>query len=870
MHNRSFVPLLAALVAAAAAAPLLAQGTVSAGQTVSGRLTAADPTLEDGSHFHLWVYQGGAGESLMVTLRSADFDAYLTWGRLDGTTFHPLASDDDGAGGTDSRLFVRVEGGRHAIRTNSLLAGETGAYTLSVEPAGTGGQTARPGGAAAVQTRTIALGETVRGRLAATDPVLGDGTHFHQYLYRGRPGEVVLVTLRSADFDAMLVGGRLAGAEFHNEQVDDDGAGGTDARLRAVVGPDGTYAFRANTFAAGETGAYALTVHPVNPLSPDGGAGPRTIRAGQTVSGRLDLTDPRLPDNSHYHAYVYEGAPGDEIVITLASRAFDAYLRWGSMDGGVFQALAEDDDGADGTDARLHAVVDGAGRYVIQANTLGGGETGEYILTVERSTTQAAARTAALGETARGRLASTSPVLGDDSHYELWLYRGTPGEQVVVTMRSTDFDSYLLGGRPLGGGRVEVADRDDDSAGGLDARILATVGPGGTYAIQANSVRPRQTGAYSLTVQPASAVLGTRRAVPPGVPALEPGGRVTGTLGRTGRVLPDSSYFEEYVYTGAPGQRVRFTLTSGDFDAFLLWGRLDERGGFHAEATDDDGAGGTDARLEVAVGAAGGYALRVNSFGAGETGRYTLAAEVLSATAPLATDRATGAGQGKWIPAYAEPRASALRGVAQRLKQQQFLEGFAEGLNQRFPLPGNLSVRAEECGEENAHYRPSERAIVLCYEFAERIARRHVPDGRWTPEQRDAVTGALTFIMMHEVGHALVDVLDLPITGREEDAVDQLAAVILIEAGDKGAWSALNGVLALQSGGAVDEARLAGVHSLDAQRLYNVACWIYGSDPLRYEVLVTNGLLPTDRAMRCPGEYERLSKAWHRLLQPRT
>lgn len=45
-----------------------------------------------------------------------------------------------------------------------------------------------------------------------------------------------------------------------------------------------------------------------------------------------------------------------------------------------------------------------------------------------------------------------------------------------------------------------------------------------------------------------------------------------------------------------------------------------------------------------------------------------------------------------------------------------------------------------------------------------------------------------------------------------------------------------------------------------------MACWIYGSDPAKYAGIVANGVLPRARAQRCPGEYERLSKAWMRLL----
>jgi hypothetical protein len=122
--------------------------------------------------------------------------------------------------------------------------------------------------------------------------------------------------------------------------------------------------------------------------------------------------------------------------------------------------------------------------------------------------------------------------------------------------------------------------------------------------------------------------------------------------------------------------------------------------------------------------------------------------------------------------------------------------------------------------------------------------------------------------MMHEVGHALVDVLDLPITGREEDVADQLAVYSLIRGYEKGAQAAYAGVTALQpASNEFDDTQLADEHSLGPQRLYNVLCWIYGSDPQKYSNILQGGMLPESRAVRCPGEWDRMAKAWQRLLR---
>ena len=49
----------------------------------------------------------------------------------------------------------------------------------------------------------------------------------------------------------------------------------------------------------------------------------------------------------------------------------------------------------------------------------------------------------------------------------------------------------------------------------------------------------------------------------------------------------------------------------------------------------------------------------------------------------------------------------------------------------------------------------------------------------FTPARRGGVLkGCPQVIVLHEVGHALVDIHDLPVTGLEEDAVDQFSALI--------------------------------------------------------------------------------------------
>jgi hypothetical protein len=842
------------------------QTRIAAGQTVNGRLASSDPTLSDGSHYHLYQYQGRPGDRLQITMRSGDFDTYLAGGPLQGGDITAEDSDDDSAGGTDSQLTVTVgASGVYGIRANSLSEGETGAYTLTVEMigGGTAGTAATPAGGA----RTIAAGQTVSSSLDSSDPVLSDGSHYETYTYRGQPGEQIVIVMRSSDFDAYLAGGTPRGADIDSEETDDDSGGGRDAMLSVTVPASGVYGIRANSLLADVTGSYTLTVQGTGGATSAGGA--RAVRVGETVAGRLQASTPTLGDGSHYDTYLIDASPGDRVFVTMTSGDFDTYLRWGRGEGAAFELIGSDDDSGGGTNARLEIAVDAAGRYAIQANSYGADETGAYTLAITSASAGGSTLPAiSLGQTVSSRLDTSDPLLGDNSHYERYSYRGRAGEQVLVTMRSGDFDAYLAVGSMVGEA-FESDESNDDGAGGTDAQILATIGQSGVLAIQANSLRAGETGAFSLNVASVSGGgVATTPSAPAGARIASAGQSVSGALRATDEMLADSSYFNDYVYSGAPGDRVRIRLESGDFDAYLQWGRLNgDR--LEVEASDDDGGGGTNSMLETAVDGTGTFAIRVNSFGPGETGAYTLRLERLTGPAPVAEAPVAGS-VGKWHYAYVDAADPALRPLGQRAKQWGVLEQITHDLAARYVMPNDLDVTFDECGMINAYYSPSDAAITFCYELIGLLADVFLPaDGNWTQEAQDQITGATWFIMMHEVGHALVHQLDLPITGREEDVADQLAVWTLMGTGDKGAQAAYAGTLAIQPATAeFEQYEFADEHSLGPVRLYNVLCWIYGSDPEKYGSIVADGHLPEDRAVRCPGEWDRMSKAWQRLLAP--
>jgi len=222
---------------------------------------------------------------------------------------------------------------------------------------------------------------------------------------------------------------------------------------------------------------------------------------------------------------------------------------------------------------------------------------------------------------------------------------------------------------------------------------------------------------------------------------------------------------------------------------------------------------------------------------------------------------------------YAESPQPYHQQIRKSLEQWGGLELAAAELDSALLLPQSLEVWFADCGQSNALYNPEKRQVVLCYELISDLIRRFAPYARSDSALATAVWHTTFFVFYHEIGHALIHILDLPTTGREEDAVDQLATLVLLNGGDAGRDAALQGAswFSLKSWRPHQPTPFWDEHSLDQQRYYNIICWVYGSNPQAHQALLQRGWgLPGARAARCPAEFQRIFKAWGSMLDEHT
>ena len=218
------------------------------------------------------------------------------------------------------------------------------------------------------------------------------------------------------------------------------------------------------------------------------------------------------------------------------------------------------------------------------------------------------------------------------------------------------------------------------------------------------------------------------------------------------------------------------------------------------------------------------------------------------------------------------------------VKNVELLEFEIAFLNETFRLPYNVEIVAQECNEINAFYDLESKQIVICYELVDGIFDDYYyyygEDENFDVDAWGTYSyNVLDFIFFHEVGHALIDVYQLPTTGLEENVADQFASLMLSYTYDEntgdysigqdmlydvGTWFWISDELYYDN---PEDYAFWSTHNLDIQRFYNISCYAYGSDPQYNQDLVDEGWLPEDRAYWCEDEYLAMQNGWSNLLK---
>ncbi len=221
---------------------------------------------------------------------------------------------------------------------------------------------------------------------------------------------------------------------------------------------------------------------------------------------------------------------------------------------------------------------------------------------------------------------------------------------------------------------------------------------------------------------------------------------------------------------------------------------------------------------------------------------------------------------------YEPPMSAADQRILNEIKQSGVVSEIIRLMNNEFTLTDNLTIRIG--APKGPLFDNQYGEIAIPYSFI--TITRNVFTTAWpgkSPEQvNDATMDVLMHVLLHEMGHALLDLFDIPAIRNEENEVDDLAAILLVEMFEDGDKIVLNAARAfdLQKTryGAYAREHRGTEHGLSEERFRNMACLVYGSDPKKYPDLLQNTGLTADDAVECEHRYKIRRDYWLDTLGP--
>lgn len=471
---------------------------------------------------------------------------------------------------------------------------------------------------AALASQPLAAQVTLErtGKLEPNDETLPSGEYFDTYTFQARAGDLLEATATSTEFDSYLIVRGPGDMRFEN---DDASASDRNARVTQRLPQDGEYSVAVTSYQSGETGRYRLMAQT--------STGPIGSGTPSQLSGELASGDEQLSSGEFFDTFTFLGEQGDLVELRLSSSQFDPYLLLRGPDDASF----ENDDAMPGeTTAAITVRLPASGEYRALATSYAPGERGDYDLAVAGAEVTALARRSmrtdfgavdsgaqmTVGEPLTGALANRDQQLGSGEYFDTYTLSAPPGTALSVRMQSDSFDTFL---GAFDAGSFEASNDDDAAGDTTDSRIELLMPASGTVTLAASSYSAGATGHYTLVAEPSSAErIGLID--PAGSAPITVGEAVSGTLERSDAV-GQRGIQDSFVFQASAQQEIDFSLTSSDFDAFLM---VEGPGGFRAENDDDPQARSLNSRLATVLPDAGTYRLVVTSYDGEGLGAYRL------------------------------------------------------------------------------------------------------------------------------------------------------------------------------------------------------------------------------------------------------
>ncbi len=246
---------IVAIVCLAVAGTASGQTAIRAGEALPDELSPSDRTSSDGWRYDCFTLETREGALYSIDLLSREFDTLLAvgWHDCTGGENGDYERDDDGHGGTDSRIEIEGTGRTLHIRAQGFTVQDAGRYSLWVRDIPAFSSTAR------YLRPFIHSGRTVTGKLSRDDEGADAEYVFDCFQFDGQPDQRANFTLRSSDFHPRLTvyrGGRCEGDALASS---DGSSGASEVSLEVNPPTGGRHSIKVWAGMA-ETGGYALSL----------------------------------------------------------------------------------------------------------------------------------------------------------------------------------------------------------------------------------------------------------------------------------------------------------------------------------------------------------------------------------------------------------------------------------------------------------------------------------------------------------------------------------------------------------------------------------------------------------------------------------
>jgi hypothetical protein len=446
-------------------------GTIGYGDNISSTIPATFAQQQ-------YTFSATAGDVVLITLTSQEFDAYLFLYDAGGVV---VAQDDDGAGDRNSRVtYIIPATGEYIIGVDSFgnvvgINPGSGVFTLNLQLEDTGIVSPTPAPTETVTVTlevpddgTLDLGETVNGRFSSDAQEVS-------YSLAGNAGEIVTISLNSTDIDTYLI---LRDAEGNTIAENDDSAGTLNSRVGPFQLTEGTeYVVVATSYSyfyLGETvsGTFELSAETTTPVS---------IEFATLTEGQLSV------DGDTTATYAIEGTAGDVVTIDLNTPSYALYAQIIGPNGSVNQSTG----GGNGMLGPI--VLPEDGMYVVIVTSYDLYEPSDYSLTANLIEPLPIA----YDEPA------TNTFSADETVY-VYTFEGAIGDGLNVTVNSAGaVDTRMSLTAPSG----TVIGWDDDSGVGFDPELMNVIlTEEGTYSLLVQPYVTGDSGEFTVLINASNAV----------------------------------------------------------------------------------------------------------------------------------------------------------------------------------------------------------------------------------------------------------------------------------------------------------------------------------------------------------------------------